>query len=65
MENKQRIANLLADALRETRAGEDITTIDIKGEDAVVNFRNGYKKTVNIACDSGLSMMRDILNAIS
>ena len=66
MENKSIICQLLLSAVRSTRAGSDVDAIiyDDEQEVATIYYDNGYSKAVNVACDSGIAMMRDILEAI-
>jgi len=63
LECKVMIAAKLTEALRLTRAGADITSIEISGEYAVV--RSPFSKTVvNIEADSGAAMILDIVKAV-
>lgn len=66
MENKQKILDLLLPALQETRNLDDLKELKlIKEEEFVVaKFQNGGKKRVNVSCDSGTTMIKDILNEI-
>lgn len=66
MENKRLIVNYLLRCLQLTRAGEDIERIELdKSEQtALIVYRNGYRRPVNIACDSGIAIIRDITKAI-
>lgn len=68
-ENKETIIQLLLQALKFTVAGVNIEQIRYEqltngDEIAVIMYDNGYRKSVNISCDSGLALMRDILRAI-
>ena len=68
-EDKETIINCLLYALKQTVAGvgldyiryEQLTNGD---EIAVLMYDNGYRKSVNITCDSGVALMRDILRNI-
>lgn len=65
MEDKQAICNSLCETLRLTRDQADIREIsylpDIEG--VLIEYEAGVR-TVNVAFDSGVAMIRDILNAI-
>lgn len=68
-EDKQTIINYLFQTLKQTVAGVDLEAIKyealINGDEiAVLIYDNGYRKSVNISCDSGLALMRDILRVI-
>lgn len=65
-EDKQNILNLMLPALRETRMLNDLSTLEYDEEMEVVTatFSSGFKKHVNVACDSGISMIRDVLKQI-
>lgn len=64
MENKQDICNLLSIALKATDNCRDLLAIEYhKDKDAEtvdVVFAGG-RRTVNVAMDSGTSMIRDIM----
>lgn len=70
MENKQKICNELAKLLRMTRDQSDVKEIiyrkneNTATETATVTYTNGGKKKVYVSMDSGIAMIRDILNAI-
>lgn len=66
MENKDKICKLLLPVLQETRNLHDLTNLEYKPvEEAVVaTFESGYKKTANVAMDSGTAMIQDILRQI-
>ena len=62
MENKQDILDFLLPALQWTRACEDLCTLEYDEETEIVTatFANGSKK-INVAMDSGIAMIRDVL----
>ena len=69
MENnltKQDICRALLPVLRMTRALRDLEDLEYQGdtEEAHAVFRGGYTKKINVACDSGLAMIKDIVNKI-
>lgn len=70
MEDKQKICNLFLRALQETRNYSDLEDLQYEQDKErgieVVNalFENGCVKTVNVACDSGIAMMQDIIRMI-
>lgn len=63
-ENKQMICDMLCRALHYTRGAADVTDIqyDADAETATVIFESGGKRVVNVACDSGTALIRDIMN---
>lgn len=63
-ENKQLILDRLLLAIRETRAGEDVVNLryDPEKELVHVDFMSGNDgRIINVACDSGIAMIRDVL----
>lgn len=65
-EDKQNIINYLFQTLKQTVAGVGLEAIRYEqltngDEIAVLMYDNGYRKSVNISCDSGVALMRDIL----
>ena len=66
MENKQMILLHLRDAFKWTRGGADVDKLEYQEADEVViiHFMNGSKKRVNVAMDSGLSLIRDVCAAL-
>lgn len=66
MENKKLILSYFLRCLQLTDAGEAIEAIELSDdkETATIIFRNGFKRPVNVACDSGIAMIRDIAKAI-
>ena len=66
-ENKQMILNALLEAIQCTRAGDDVTALrfDSKTETVYVDFENNKAgRKINVAADSGIAMLRDVLNHI-
>ena len=66
MENKQLICDRLLECLYLTRALNDLIDLDyIDGEELVIaHFENGCRTAINVACDSGIAMIRDVISAI-
>lgn len=66
-EDKQLIMDLLTQTLRETRMLDDLLDLvyDERREIVTATFRNGTTKTANVACDSGIAMIKDVLKALS
>ena len=69
MENnftKHDICRALLPVLRMTRALRDLKDLEYQGDTEEVHavFRGGYTKKINVACDSGLAMIKDIVNKI-
>lgn len=68
-EDKETIINCLLYTLKQTVAGVGLDYICYEqlnngDEIAVLMYDNGYRKSVNITCDSGVALMRDILRNI-
>lgn len=65
MEDKQKILDLLLPALQATRNLHDIISLkyDEKSEIIIACFEGG-EKLINVAMDSGTSMIRDIMKHI-
>ena len=67
-EYKQVICDLLLVTLNATRDGRDIVSLEyIKtdtAEEVIVTFENGHQQAVNVACDSGTAMIKDIMSRI-
>ena len=68
-EDKQIVINYLFQTLKQTVAGVGLDAIRYEqltngDELAILIYDNGYHKSVNITCDSGLALMRDILRAV-
>lgn len=61
-EYKQDILDFLLPALQWTRACADLCSLEYDEEEEVVTaiFAQGSKK-INVACDSGIAMIRDVL----
>lgn len=65
MENKQEICDLLCEALRATRDQHDLKELIYDEEHELVTvIYEGGGTTVNVAFDSGIAMIRDIMRAI-
>lgn len=66
MEDKKDIVMRLKVLLMATRAGRDIDKLILSEDQATVTilFNNGYKKEVCVEADSGISLIRDVVNVI-
>lgn len=66
-ENKVQICAQLTETLKLTRQFSDLEGIALENNEgtAVVHWKGGFESRVNITCDSGSAMIRDILKAIS
>lgn len=66
MENKEEIVKRLKLLLMATRAGSDIDKLFLSKDQATVTiqFNNGYKKKVCIEADSGIAIIKDVMNVI-
>lgn len=62
-EDKQLICEYLLEALKLTRGQSDLEMLDYDPETEIVTgtYNNGGKVRINVACDSGVSMIRDIM----
>lgn len=60
------ICDRLLETLKLTRQLYDLIDLDyIEGKELVVaHFEGGGKKEINVAMDSGIAMIRDIIRAI-
>ena len=67
MENKFAIVKALEGMVKLTRAGADIDTItlDTDVRYAYIKYNNGYCTRVCVECDSGASLIRDIMAKIN
>lgn len=63
-EDKQKICDLLLATLQATRNCADLLSLTFDAETEIVTgkFDGGCIRRVNVACDSGTSMIRDIMN---
>lgn len=66
LENKEIIVELLKLLLTATRAGQDIDKLMLSEDQATVTiqFNNGYKKEVCVEADSGISLIKDVINRL-
>lgn len=66
MENKQNIVTRLKLLLNLTRAGEDIKDLVLSDtqETVTIRFNNGCCRVVNIAGDSGIAIIRDVISKL-
>lgn len=66
MENYQAICNALCSTLRLTRQFDDIVSLEHRQEGherfVVATFDGGHPKTVRVTMDSGIAMIKDIVN---
>lgn len=65
-ENKQLICDLLLKTLQATRGASDTVSIEYfdESETVIVTFESGGKRVINVAMDSGTSMIRDIMKGL-
>ena len=63
-EDKQEICNLLTQAIKKTRGGSDLSMLqyDADAEKVTAYFMGGGWREINVALDSGFSMIKDIVN---
>lgn len=63
MEDKQKICDLLAEALRATDNAFDLVSLTYDKDEEIVEVRFlGGNRRINVAMDSGTAMIRDIMN---
>lgn len=65
-ENKKEIVIRLGILLKATRTGEDIKMLTLSEDENFVTiiWENGYKKDVCVEADSGIALIRDVMNAL-
>lgn len=65
-EDKRIILYYLLLAVKETRVGQEIITMSLTPdtEKVIVYYKGGSEQEINVACDSGIAMIRDIVNQI-
>ena len=71
-ENKTEITTALFKALKLTRAGEDIESMEyvndpnsLGREHVVIHYQNGYMKRVNVSGDSGKALINDVMKEVN
>lgn len=66
MEDKQEIVMHLKWLLKATRAGSDIDALTLSGDEKTVKIRfcNGSERDVNVECDSGLELIKDVAKVL-
>ena len=65
LENKQLICDKLCEVLKLTRSHADLIRLDYDAEKEEVHaVYDGAIKTANVACDSGIAMISDVLQRI-
>ena len=66
MENKKDIVRRLKMLLTATRAGSDIADLELNDQQdtVTVTFIHGGSRRVNIAGDSGLAIIRDVIKML-
>lgn len=62
-EDKDKICKLLCEVLQLTRGASDLKSLDFNPDSEIVTaVFEGGSRTINVACDSGTAMIRDIMN---
>lgn len=66
MENKEDIVKRLKILLVATSAGNHVADLILneQDEEITVLFTNGCTRTVNIACDSGIAIIKDVIKVL-
>ena len=64
---KRELVQRILLTVRITRAGENIQTMLLSEDEETVTifYKGGGSRTVSVACDSGIALMRDVLNVIN
>ena len=67
MENKQKICDALLQSLQLTRMCEDLISLEYQPDTEMVkaSFEGNNYTNINVACDSGIAMIRDICRAFN
>lgn len=68
-EDKQLITKLLLGTLKVTRAGWNIVDMNYNFRDdgdevVIIQYINGAEKRVNVSCDSGAGLIRDVMQKV-
>lgn len=66
MEDKKKICDMLLPVLQATHNLRDLVDLEYMPVEEIVvaTFASGKRKNANVACDSGTSMIRDIIGQI-
>lgn len=66
VENKEKIVLLLKVLLKQTRAGADISVLKLNEtqDEVTIIFNSGFCKKVNIAGDSGIAIINDVVKRL-
>lgn len=64
-EDKELFVENLGWLLSQTRTGVVSAALDSENDVVTVTFDNGYKKRVNVACDSYIAIIRDVAKHIN
>lgn len=65
-ENKKEIVGRLSILLKATRAGWDMDRLKLSEDqkEVLIIFRTGFVKRVNIECDSGVEVIKDVIRGL-
>ncbi len=66
LDDKQHICDLLLKALQATRGASDLVSLEFDPVKEIVTgtFESGGIRRCNVACDSGVAMIRDVINQL-
>ena len=66
LDDKQHICNLLLETLQATRGASDLVSLEFDPVKEIVTgtFEGGGIRRCNVACDSGVSLIRDVINQL-
>ncbi len=65
-ENKKEIVGRLSILLKATRAGWNLDRLKLSEDqkEVLIIFRTGCEKRVNIECDSGIAVIKDVIRGL-
>ena len=66
-ENKELICSYLCEALKLTRHCEGLKELNYfpGSEEVIAIWESGRRSIINVACDSGIAMLQDVIRAMS
>jgi len=70
IDDKQAICNLLLTTLQATRAHQNLKSLSYQmhennDETVTASFENQSNITINVSCDSGIALIRDVIAGIN
>ena len=66
IEDKKLICNLFGQILKQTHHCSDLSELKYwpDSEEVIAIYKNGHRKNINVACDSGWGMLKDIIHGL-